>query len=109
MIGLESLIAFVLLIVSAAVQSSPVYSSVGDKRDFNREFMHFGKRAAGNFYELDDGDFNRAFMPFGKRDFPLDEIVASKKNFDREFMHFGKRSSAGEPFGREFMHFGKRR
>lgn len=28
----------------------------GDKRDFNREFMHFGKRAAAELYDLDGGD-----------------------------------------------------
>jgi len=102
------LIAFVLILVSAlmSVQASPLYTD--DKRsNFNREFMHFGKRAAGDFYDLDNSEFNRAFMPFGKRDVsPWEQIVADKKNFNREFLHFGKRS---DPFAREFMHFGKRR
>jgi len=107
MLGLDSLFALLFLIVSAL--ASPLY--VGDKRaNFQRDFMHFGKRAA-DLYELEDGEYGgRAFMPFGKRDIPLEEIYADKKNFNRDFMHFGKRAiPLADVYGREFMHFGKRR
>ena len=45
-----------------------------DSDDFDRQFMHFGKR------EIQD--MNRQFMSFGKRE--LDP-------FNRHFLNFGKR------------------
>uniref|UniRef100_A0A914WBK0 Uncharacterized protein n=1 Tax=Plectus sambesii TaxID=2011161 RepID=A0A914WBK0_9BILA len=80
-------------------RSQPAKGSDDDKRNFDRDFLHFGKR--------DDVDFGREFMPFGKRDeFDREFLHFGKKSdFDREFMPFGKKSEA---FDREFMPFGKR-
>ncbi|CAD5223219.1 unnamed protein product [Bursaphelenchus okinawaensis] len=100
-------------------QAEDAYYTVDDKRNFDREFMHFGKRAANEDFgrafmpfgkradAYEDPSFNRAFMPFGKRSMTLEQLIA-KKNINRDFMHFGKRL-APSAFDRQFMHFGKRR
>ncbi|KAL7074773.1 hypothetical protein ACQ4LE_006169 [Meloidogyne hapla] len=74
------------------VNGQIILSPVDDKRNFNREFLPFGKRASAD-------NFQREFMAFGKRS-PSDAA------FQREFMAFGKREP--NPFQRDFMSFGKR-
>ncbi|TKR60633.1 hypothetical protein L596_027853 [Steinernema carpocapsae] len=111
--------AVVLVVVALAIQARYVYVepiSEAEKRNFDREFMHFGKRsdAAGfdrnfmNFGKRSGNEFDRQFMHFGKRTSYEDLMDIDKKNFDRDFMHFGKRSS-DDAFQREFMSFGRRR
>uniref|UniRef100_A0AC34QWJ6 Uncharacterized protein n=1 Tax=Panagrolaimus sp. JU765 TaxID=591449 RepID=A0AC34QWJ6_9BILA len=88
MISTRLIFVFVLLVACATAQY--FYGTQEDKRNFDRDFMHFGKRSN---YDADKRatDFDRNFMHFGKRfDF---EPVMAKKDFNREFMHFGKRSS----------------
>uniref|UniRef100_A0A915PDR0 Uncharacterized protein n=1 Tax=Meloidogyne floridensis TaxID=298350 RepID=A0A915PDR0_9BILA len=75
------------------VNGQIILSPVDDKRNFNREFLPFGKRAAS------PNNFQREFMAFGKRS-------PSDSTFQREFMAFGKREP--NPFQRDFMSFGKR-
>jgi hypothetical protein len=42
---------------------SPLEQIIADKKNFNREFMHFGKRSGG----MGGEPFGREFMHFGKR------------------------------------------
>ncbi|KAH7704993.1 AF17 protein [Aphelenchoides avenae] len=108
---------FVLVALLSLVQCQVLFMAPEDKRNFDRDFMHFGKRSAGgaeamerhfmNFGKRADDEFGRAFMPFGKRFVPLEDVLLDKKNFNRDFMHFGKRAGADD-FERNFMSFGKR-
>uniref|UniRef100_A0A915E8P0 Uncharacterized protein n=1 Tax=Ditylenchus dipsaci TaxID=166011 RepID=A0A915E8P0_9BILA len=115
------LIARFLLLAAflSLVQGQILYTANEDKRNFDRDFMHFGKRAAVAPVEMErhfmnfgkrEQNFDRNFMPFGKRYVPLEEAVRlDKKNFDREFLHFGKRAPSNNAgFERDFMTFGKR-
>uniref|UniRef100_A0A7E4VYQ2 Uncharacterized protein n=1 Tax=Panagrellus redivivus TaxID=6233 RepID=A0A7E4VYQ2_PANRE len=88
----------VLAAIILGCSAQTYYGANEDKRNFNREFMHFGKRSGEGFQlfrpvEIYDkrADFNRNIMPFGKR-FDYDQPI-EKKQFNREFMHFGKRSA----------------
>jgi len=113
------LVAKLLFLIAflAVVRGQLIYGSNEDKRNFDRDFLHFGKRAMApielerhfmNFGKRED-DFGRQFMPFGKRYVPLQEALQyDKKNFGREFLHFGKRAPSSQGFERDFMAFGKR-
>ncbi|KAE9553827.1 hypothetical protein FO519_002957 [Halicephalobus sp. NKZ332] len=94
MVSLQYLFCLVVLVGCAAAQM--YYGSQEDKRNFDREFMHFGKRGLGApaspYYDKRTNDFDRNFMHFGKRLAYEYEPMMEKKEFNREFMHFGKRS-----------------
>ncbi|KHN76447.1 hypothetical protein Tcan_10968 [Toxocara canis] len=104
-----------LISLFAFVNSQSIYD-VGTKREFDRDFMHFGKRSNAfdrsfmNFGKR-DSEFSRDFLNFGKRAANIRLLsdayddLRQKKDFDRDFMHFGKRADA---FERNFMNFGKR-
>uniref|UniRef100_A0AC34FXA5 Uncharacterized protein n=1 Tax=Panagrolaimus sp. ES5 TaxID=591445 RepID=A0AC34FXA5_9BILA len=104
--SLYFLLAVLSLAIIAFSSAQDIYENSADgsqeeKRNFDREFMHFGKRSNnGGFqlfrplgvYDKRASEFDRNFMPFGKR-FSVDyEPMMEKKHFNREFMHFGKRS-----------------
>ncbi|VDM47887.1 unnamed protein product [Toxocara canis] len=98
------------------LKTALVADDVGTKREFDRDFMHFGKRSNAfdrsfmNFGKR-DSEFSRDFLNFGKRAANIRLLsdayddLRQKKDFDRDFMHFGKRADA---FERNFMNFGKR-
>jgi len=105
---MRTLLLQLVLGVAAVAQAEQLYrthAATGaddEKRNFDRDFLHFGKRESGG-----EVDFGREFMPFGKRDdFDREFLHFGKRNdFEREFLPFGKRS---EQFDRDFMPFGKR-
>jgi len=100
--------------IGSVIPQHDALKFIDDKREFDRDFMHFGKRQQ-QFYNNDE--FDRHFMPFGKRG-----LMDYSTGFDRDFMHFGKRNaitdldrrlskmaSEKKDFDREFLHFGRKK